>query len=233
MATQTQHSFGTATESRATDDGFFGGAIVPAGAAGTTGYQTNPLPQAATKPSGSPLPVILLVLGLVLMSGAAYEGYNLWANRSPIHMPDQMLGMNRVEDGSPLATALDSVDSQFESADLDHLQVAGYGDTTQFVVVVAGTFSGTTPEQAQFVSEFEAGQDVSNGEVSVRKVDAGPLGGTVRCGATTATQNVSFCIWVSQGNEGDERVLGFTLFGGWVASDPAQAMVTVRAAVEN
>ena len=114
MATGMQHSYGTATEPRTADDGFFGGAIVPAQTATATGYQANPLPPISTKPSGSPLPVILLILGLVLMSGAAYEGYNLWAHRSPIHMPDQLLGMHRVADDSPLAAALDSADDQLE-----------------------------------------------------------------------------------------------------------------------
>ncbi|WP_432979161.1 hypothetical protein [Dactylosporangium sp. CA-233914] len=62
----------------------------------------------------------------------------------------------------------------------------------------------------------------------VHDVDAGPLGGTMRCGTTKVDDSdLSVCGWADNGS------LGVALFSGRNVADSAKSLLELRSAVEH
>ena len=179
--------------------------------------------------SGS-LSIVLLVVGLVLAVGGAFTAYHTWTMRGVIHMPDQLLGLDKAAPDSPLGQAFKDAEDNFSSNEMAHLQYGIYGDTSEFIMVTAGVVNQATAGGDMFggVDQDLASAGLSG--VELREVDAGPAGGEVRC-AIMSPQHMSVCLWASAHAAEGHGIAGSVFFNGAITVHYTMAMRQIRVAV--
>ena len=102
-----------------------------------------------------------------------------------------------------------------------------YKDQAQTIILVAGTGRVWKPEQS-LNSAFKVVADDSGSVRDVRGVDAGKLGGVMRCGVTVDKEgDIAVCGWADNGS------VAVALFPGRPVDDAAKAMLQLRDAVEH
>ncbi|MFG2040701.1 hypothetical protein [Dactylosporangium sp. NPDC048998] len=102
-----------------------------------------------------------------------------------------------------------------------------YRDGKTDAILVAGTARIWKPDNA-LDSAFGVVTDDNGGVRDVHGVDAGPLGGTMRCGVTKVDDaDLSVCGWADNGS------LGVALFSNRSAADSAKSLLELRTAVEH
>lgn len=228
------------------EDSFFGGRVttaatgVPAGvnpAVTDTRYHPS-YGSAPARPVPSQKPVVavlLMVVGLGLASAATFQGYTIWANsRAILTLPDQLLGMERVDEDSVLGQLVEEAKTRYVRNDvLSDMQMAAYGDPTQFVFVTAGEVDEASGYEGDFFSGATDGlASAGVPDMELSAVDPGPKGGDMRCVERSAEQ-VSICAWVSSSAAGNAVVVGVAMFTGTLSSDYADATRTIRDQIED
>jgi hypothetical protein len=110
---------------------------------------------------------------------------------------------------------------------LDKSVGAIYKDQAQTVILVAGTGRVWKPERS-LSSAFKVVADDSGSVRDVHDVDAGKLGGIMRCGVTVDKEGeIAVCGWADNGS------VAVALFPGRPVDDAAKAMLQLRDAVEH
>ena len=101
-----------------------------------------------------------------------------------------------------------------------------YRDQSTTVLLVAGTGRMWKPDRS-LQSAFDSVSDDKGGVRDLHDVDAGGLGGAMRCGTTkTDDGDLSVCGWADNGS------LGIALFPGRTPNDAAKMLLELRSAVE-
>jgi len=148
---------------------------------------------------------VLGVLALACCGGGAALLLPVMNQSSTVSAPPQVAGMDRVDDPelSKLADELAAQVKKDLSADGSALGFyAPGGDKAHGVVAIAvsGTFLFPDSEIDQVFKSMGTGGTSVTG---VRDYDAGPLGGTVRCGtATLSGATLPVCAWADHGSFG-------------------------------
>nr|BFE65415.1 hypothetical protein GCM10020063_099410 [Dactylosporangium thailandense] len=102
-----------------------------------------------------------------------------------------------------------------------------YRDGKTDAILVAGTARIWKPEDT-LKTAFDMLTDDKGGVRDTKDVDAGPLGGTMRCGTTKVDDaDLTVCGWADNGS------LGVALFSNSPVSDSAKSLVELRTAVEH
>lgn len=102
-----------------------------------------------------------------------------------------------------------------------------YRQDGQTVILVAGTGSVWKPADS-LSSAFKVVADDSGSVRDVKDVDAGKLGGIMRCGVTVDKEgDIAVCGWADNGS------LAVALFPGRPVGDAAKTMLQLRTAVEH
>jgi hypothetical protein len=102
-----------------------------------------------------------------------------------------------------------------------------YRDQSTSVILVAGTARVWKPARS-LQSGFDAVADDAGGVRDLHDVDAGPLGGTVRCGVTkTDDGDLTVCGWADNGS------VGVALLPTRSVTDGAKTLLELRTAVEH
>jgi hypothetical protein len=182
------------------NDDFFGGAVtppktppgVPAQGAALNPHMTlnkeyasyggTPAPVAQARTSKLPLIVGALVVAVVVAVGFVMIGMVFGGTQ--IHIPDTLMGLDRVDSSDPAAQRLEqSVDQvRSEVGDVD-VEVAFFQSQSQMLFVMGGE-AGTDDVEggaAEFFSGFEQGLAQSGQTLQLIDVDPGPKGGQMKC----------------------------------------------------
>lgn len=221
------------------NDDYFGGSINPA-----------PVPNASPSPvanvyapPGSPagpvkstsmpaVPIFLLVVG-ALLAVAALVGYRAMTSGTDIVLPDNLLGMERLDPDSQMAQEIErrwtELDTYFDG-DVE-LHVGTYGGGTQFMIIAAGeTGLSDAAKQdeyfAGFSGGFNGGFNQSGSQTDFAEANTGKQGGRMQCfDFATAGITTEGCTWIADDT-----------FGVVVMTEPeldiAEATRTVREAIE-
>jgi hypothetical protein len=110
---------------------------------------------------------------------------------------------------------------------LDESVGAIYKDEGRTVILVAGTARVWKPENS-LSTAFKAISDDSGAVRDIRDVDAGKLGGVMRCGVTVDKEGeIAVCGWADNGS------VAVALFPARPVADAAKAMLQLRDAIEH
>lgn len=182
------------------NDDFFGGSITPpppppsgltSGGAvhphmalnkeyAAYGTAAGPAPRA----TNSMLPLIIGALVLAVVSAAGFAAYRVMFGGTQIHIPDTLMGLERVGSSDPSAQQLEQSveDLRSEVGDVD-VEVALFQSQSQMLFVMGGE-AGTddvTGGAADFFAGFEDGMSQSGQTTHLTQVDPGPKGGQMKC----------------------------------------------------
>ncbi|MCZ3388913.1 MAG: hypothetical protein LH645_07245 [Actinomycetia bacterium] len=217
------------------NDDFFGGSINPAPVPspgvlrGTHIYAPPGSPAAPVKTAHTPaVPIILVVVG-ALLAVAAFLGYRVMTAGTDIVLPDELLGMERVDPESQVAQEVERSWSQLETyigKDID-LQVGMYTNGAQVLIVAAAEEGvGDAAEQDDYFAGFTEGFGGSLPQAKLMEADAGSHGGRMQCiDMTSAGRTAGACTWVAK------DTFGFVVLTS-PETDTAEATRTVREAIE-
>jgi len=198
---------------------YFGSTITPAPAdAAPAAHLTRPAPQRQ--------PVLLVAAAVLAVVALAAAYWFLFGSRAAIEMPDQLLGLDRIETDSALGQQLEGAGEQYSGPWEGDLEIAGYGDVDQFAVVIAGQVDDVQGGPEDFFTGLDQGLAVSGQKFAFTREDAGPKGGDLRCTAVPA-QQAALCAWTN----GD--VVGIVALTGALSADYASATREIREQIEN
>ena len=194
------------------NDDFFGGSITPPppppGGFTPGRAVTPPMPQnkeygaygtaagPVARTTNSKLPLIIGALVLAIVSSAGLAAYRVMFGGTQIHIPDTLMGMERVDSSDPSAQQLEQSveDLRSEVGDVD-VEVALFQSQSQMLLVMGGE-AGTddvTGGAADFFAGFEDGMSQSGQTAHLTQVDPGPKGGQMKC-LELATAGA--CAWI-------------------------------------
>jgi hypothetical protein len=191
------------------NDDFFAGSTTPptADAAGTPGA-LNPVVMgnkeyasyapAASVPAPSSAPALPLVIGalvVVIALAAGLFGYRALFGGTQIEIPQSLLGLDRIDDSSPLAQQVEQAmsESASEWGDVD-VEVGVFQSGQQVLFVMAGEEGVSADEADEFFAGFESGFNQSGTQGTLAEADPGPRGGEMRCITLPAGGT---CAWVA------------------------------------
>lgn len=203
----------------ASEGDYFGSTVTPA-PAGT------PPPSLPVASSGAPRSTALVVVGAVLLVAALGSAYwFFYGSRSAIELPDQLLGLERIDADSALGQQLDDAGEQYSGAWTGDLEIAGYGDVDQFAVVIAGQVDEVRGGPEDFFTGLDQGLAISGQKFAFTKEDAGSKGGDLRCTVVPA-QQAALCAWTNN------DIVGIVALSGSLATDSANATREIRDQIE-
>lgn len=181
----------------------------------------------ATKSPSNAKSIVLLVLGIGLVGAALLQAYLAFlAPRTTIEMPDELLGMERIEADSVLGQQLDAAAAQLTGPGTEDLEIAGYGDIDQFIVVLGGEIDDGSGSPNDYFAGLEEGLASGGQSITLVEAEPGTLGGEMRC-AILGDQSVSLCAWVGDG------VVGTVVITGPAADDYESTTREIRSNVEH
>lgn len=199
---------------------------------GLTGSDDDAPREEPTPPSRTRV-IVLSSLLAVGLAGAAVMGYTGWRISSQkdatLVAPDRVaeLTIDRTENGLQSADYLTTALSA--EVDLDKAVGAIYtdtGTTDQNVLFFGGTTLIWTPE-ADLDAAFDLVSDDQSAVTGLHEVDAGELGGTMKCGSTTADgSDMTVCGWADHGS------LALAMFPNRPEADSAALLREIRAAAQ-
>jgi hypothetical protein len=218
--------------------------------------ETNPAPEAAPEPQlievgGDPFEltsgrdedpetraprsrtrtIVLSSLLTVGLAGAAVLGYVGWQistqKDATLSTPAEVAGLrlDTSEDGTSTADYLQTALSA--EVNLDDAVGAVYDDSaSRSVLFFGGTALIWTPG-ADLDTAFNLISDNQGSVTGLHDVDAGKLGGTMKCGTTVTTDgNMSVCGWADHGS------LALAMFPNRSESESAKLLVQIRDAAQ-
>ncbi len=220
------------------NDDFFGGSANPQPnpAVTNTREYANYSPTGLRPPvqsTTSPMLAIILVLVGILAAVAMFAGYRVVMGGTQIELPDELLGMERLDPDSQMAKDIENSWAELETyvgKDVE-LHVGTYRSGTQLLVVAAGEAGASdTAEQDDYFAGFSGGFSGGFTEAVPRadftEVDSGSQGSRMQCvniavsGSTTGA-----CTWIASDTFG---IVVLTA----PEADIAEATRTVREAIE-
>jgi len=150
--------------------------------------------------------LVLVGVALVLLIAAVLYGPTTWQvvrqRSTTISTPDQVAGLRRDQSDGAQETAEYVRDAVASSTRLNKSVGAVYLDPSsdsRTVIFVGGTAVFWTPTNV-LDEVFQLITDDTGGVSGVRNVDAGPLGGVMRCGTTaTPDGDMAVCGWADHG----------------------------------
>jgi hypothetical protein len=124
------------------------------------------------------------------------------AARTTVSVPEQLLGMPRLTDP---VSAQGERGMEGLPGPGDH--VAGvYGTGAVRVLVGVGQYHLTQKDQREFLAR--ARSEATGRDLHLTDVEAGALGGTMRCGAAAVAVQLTLCVFVDAGSYGIVVVSG-------------------------
>lgn len=186
--------------------------------------------RAPARSTASPvLPVVLIVVG-VLVAVAAFAGYRVATSGTQIELPDELLGLERVDPESAMAQEVERSWSELETylGEDFELHVGTYTAGQQLLVVAAAEIDeGGAADQDEFFAGMSEGVAGALPQVRFAEEDAGPRGGRMQCvDMPAAGVEAGACAWIADETFG---VLVMTSPG----TDMADATRSVREAIES
>ncbi|MFL6182085.1 MAG: hypothetical protein ACJ73J_07210 [Actinomycetes bacterium] len=193
------------------NDDFFGGSITPppppsgfAPRGGVNPHMAQNQEYAAYGMAAGPtsratntrLPLIVSALVLAVVSSAGLAAYRVMFGGTQIHIPDTLMGMERVDTSDPSAQQLEQSveDLRSEVGDVD-VEVAVFQSQSQMLFVMGGE-AGTDDVAggaADFFAGFEDGMSQSGQTTHLTLVDPGPKGGQMKC---LELPTAGTCAWI-------------------------------------
>ncbi len=216
------------------NDDFFGGSANPQPnpAVTNTREYANYSPTGVRPPvqsTTSPMLVIILVVVGALVAIVSLFGYRVMTSGTEIVLPDELLGMERVDPDSEMAQDVERSWGELETyvgEDVE-LHVGTYTAGTELLIVAAAETGVTgTTEQDEYFAGFSGGFAGEMPQVELTELDAGPHGGRMQCVNIASSGNTTgACTWIADDT-----------FGVMVLTSPeadiAEATLAVREAIE-
>lgn len=216
------------------NDDFFGGSDTPPPNPALTNtreygdFTTGVRPRAQS--TANPLlPVILIVVG-ILVAVAAFAGYRVMMSGTQIELPDELLGLERVDPDSAMAQEVERSWSELETymgEDVE-LHVGTYTEGKQLLVVAAAeTGEDGAAGQDEFFAGLSEGMTSQLPTARFTDEDAGEPGGRMQCvDMPTAGVSAGACAWIA------DETLGIVVITS-PDTDMADATRTIREAIES
>jgi hypothetical protein len=199
-------------------------------------YYDDDDPDAEETPAGRvPLKRIAIVSGSVaaaalLVSGIFYGPTVfrvLGQSDTEIRSPDKVGAFTLDKSDGAKDTSEYIRDAIASKVNLDDSVGLIYRDGGTDAILVAGTARLWKPEET-LKTAFDMVADDAGGVRDTKDVDAGPLGGTMRCGVTKVDDSdLTVCGWADNGS------LGVALFSNRGVPESAKSMLELRDAVEH
>lgn len=175
--------------------------------------------------------IVLSSLLAVGLAGASVLGYSGWRISSQkdatLSIPATVAGL-KVDASDEGRTTADYLQAAL-SADvaLDRAVGAVFTDgSSNDVLFFGGTTLFWTPEQ-DLKTAFGLVSDEQGAVTDLHDVEAGPLGGTMKCGSTKADgADMPVCGWADHGS------LALALFPGRTVDDSAKLLIEIRSAAQ-
>ena len=216
------------------NDDFFGGTVTPIPNPALTntreyGDFTTGVRPPAQSTANPFLPVILIVIG-ILVAVAAFAGYRVMTSGTQIELPDELLGLERVDPDSAMAQEVESSYSELETymGEDFELHVGTYTQDQQLLVVAAAEIgeSGATGQDEFFAGLSEGGTSQLP-TARFAEEDAGAQGGRMQCvDMPTAGGSAGACAWIA------DETFGIVVMSS-PGTDMADATRTIREAIES
>jgi hypothetical protein len=170
----------------------------------------------------------LLAIGLAGAAALAYAGWQIGSQKDATLTTPATIGplhLDESEDGRSTADYLQT--ALAAEVDLDKVIGAVYLDgTSKNVLFLGGTGLIWTPE-TDLDAAFSLIADNEGAVTGVHKVDAGKLGGTMKCGTTKSDDgDLTVCGWSDHGS------LALAMFTNRSESDSATLLRQVRDAAQ-
>jgi hypothetical protein len=177
--------------------------------------------------------VLLSGLLVVAVAGGgvlAYTGWQVFTQKDAKLSPPAQVGSLRQDDSEDAKTTADYLRTAVAAEiDLDKTIGAVYTDTAgqdKDVLLFGGTTLFWTPEN-DLDSAFNLIDDNQGAVTGLHKVDAGKLGGTMKCGTTkTDSADLTVCGWADHGS------LALAMFNNRPESEAAPLLRQIRDATE-
>jgi hypothetical protein len=216
------------------------GQPAPAGAAPDPAYAGQPgAPMAAPPKKSKAGKIILIVLAAVLVlcvGGAAITyfavrdtvGEIIDATQTRLVTPDTLAG-RQLNTEPTFQQLAEDVAAELAAEVPESTSTIGafYGDVEQEDMVMIAGVSGVIADPEQELADATDGDAMGLGITNVTDVDAGPKGGSARCGdADLDGTPGGVCLWASRGS----LVMYVFYFG--TGEEAAAALVDIREAVE-
>jgi hypothetical protein len=174
--------------------------------------------------------VLAVLLALVVLGGGAlaYAGWQIRTQKDATLITPATIGALSLDDSEDGKTTADYLQTALSAeVDLDQAVGAVYRDDSKRSVLF---FGGTTliwsPEK-DLDSAFGLISDQQGAVTGLHNVDAGKLGGTMRCGTTKSDDgSLSVCGWADHGS------LALAMFPSRSESEAAVLLLNIRDATE-
>jgi hypothetical protein len=220
------------------NDDFFGGPVAPTSP--STGASSNPHmvhnkeygtfagPSATSSKSRSLIPVIVgaVVLGLLILS---FFGYRMYFSHTQIELPDQLMGLERVDPDSPAGQSIEESWSGLKTmaGEEVELHIGAYNAGQKTLVVVAGeTGTSDSNDVSEFFNGMSESMKAQLPSATLKDADAGDAGGTMKCfDVSQSGVKAGGCAWVGDDTFG-------MVIGAPLEEDVAAMARDVRSEIE-
>jgi hypothetical protein len=174
--------------------------------------------------------VMAVLLAIVVFGGGAlaYAGWQIRSQKDATLSVPPTIGALRLDDSEDGKTTADYLQTALSAeVDLDKAVGAVYNDSSNHSILF---FGGTTliwsPEK-DLDTAFGLISDNQGAVTGLHKVDAGKLGGTMKCGTTKSDDGtLAVCGWADHGS------LALAMFPGRSESDSAKLLLDIRDATQ-
>ncbi|WP_229076473.1 hypothetical protein [Actinoplanes sp. DH11] len=149
--------------------------------------------------------VLLIALLTITLAGAATLGYVAWQVNTQRHTTLSIpasIGNLKLDDSEEATSTADYLQSAISAEITMDKAVGGVysGDDKKSVLFFGGTALFWTPD-SELENAFTLLGDEEGSVTGIHEVDAGSLGGTMKCGSTTADGTpLSVCGWADHGS---------------------------------
>ena len=191
-------------------------------------------PDEQPKPRSRARVVLLSGLLAVAVAGGgvlAYTGWQIVTQKDATLTPPPQVGSLRLDSSEDAKDTADYLQTAVAAEiDMDKTIGAVYTDTAgpgKDVLLFGGTTLFWTPEN-DLDSAFDLIDDNQGAVTDMHEVDAGKLGGTMKCGVTKSdTGNLTVCGWADHGS------LALAMFNNRPESEAAPLLRQIRDATES
>ena len=191
-------------------------------------------PQEQPRPRSRVRVVLLSGLLAVAVAGGgalAYTGWQIAAQKDATLTPPAQVGSLRLDESEEAKNTADYLQTAVAAEiDMDKTIGAVYTDTAgqgKDVLLFGGTTLFWTPEN-DLDAAFDLIDDNQGAVTGMHEVDAGKLGGTMKCGTTKAdTGELTVCGWADHGS------LALAMFNNRPESEAAPLLRQLREAAES
>ncbi|GIM98122.1 hypothetical protein [Paractinoplanes toevensis] len=194
---------------------------------------TEEQPEQAPRPRSKARMIVLSSLLVVAVGGAGVLGWTAWQISSQkdakLTTPDTIgaLTLDQSEDAKSTADYLQT--ALAAEVDLDKTVAAVYqdGGANKNVLFFGGTTLFWTPED-DLDTAFNLISDNQGSVTGIHEVEAGDLGGTMKCGTTKSDSGeLPVCGWADHGS------LALAMFPNRTVAEAAPLLQQIRTAVES